>query len=60
MNSLLIMGAGSVGCYLGGLLVAAGWTVHFVGRPRVLDGLRKHGLTTSEWKDANAVWLGPT
>ena len=48
MNSLLIMGAGSVGCYLGGLLAAAGRTVHFVGRPRVLDGLRQHGLTTSD------------
>jgi len=48
MSSLLIMGAGSVGCYLGGLLAAVGRTVHFVGRPRVLDGLRKNGLTTSD------------
>jgi 2-dehydropantoate 2-reductase len=51
MNSLLIMGAGSVGCYLGGLLAATGRTVHFVGRPRVLDGLRKHGLTTSDLEE---------
>ncbi|MET0520054.1 MAG: 2-dehydropantoate 2-reductase [Burkholderiaceae bacterium] len=46
--SVLIMGAGSVGCYLGGVLAAAGASVHFVGRPRVLDGLRAHGLTLSD------------
>ena len=42
------MGAGSVGCYLGGVLAAAGLTVHFVGRPRVLAGLRQNGLTVSD------------
>ena len=35
---ILIMGAGSVGSYLGGCLAAAGLEVHFVGRPRVLAG----------------------
>ena len=44
MTTALVMGAGSVGCYLGGLLAAAGRTVHFVGRPRVLDALGQHGL----------------
>lgn len=38
------MGAGSVGCFVGGLTQLAGVPVHFVGRPRVLAGLRKHGL----------------
>lgn len=38
------MGAGSVGCFVGGLTQLAGVPVHFVGRPRVLSGLRKHGL----------------
>ncbi|MEJ6007609.1 2-dehydropantoate 2-reductase [Paucibacter sp. AS339] len=42
------MGAGSVGCYLGGVLAAAGATLHFVGRPRVLDGLREQGLRVSD------------
>ncbi|MDY0748208.1 2-dehydropantoate 2-reductase [Paucibacter sp. R3-3] len=45
---ILIMGAGSVGCYLGGVLAAAGLEVHFVGRPRVLGGLRQQGLTVSD------------
>ena len=40
-----VMGAGSVGCYIGGLLQAAGAQVHFVGRARVLQALRENGLT---------------
>ncbi|CAN5286154.1 2-dehydropantoate 2-reductase [soil metagenome] len=48
MSRVLIMGAGSVGCYLGGLLAAAGVEVHFVGRPRVLADLHEHGLTVSD------------
>jgi len=48
MTTVLVMGAGSVGCYLGGVLAAAGATVHFVGRPRVLGLLREHGLTVSD------------
>src|SRR6201985_2932394 len=42
------MGAGSIGCYLGGRLALAGHDVHFVGRPRVLDQLRAKGLTITE------------
>ena len=48
MSCVLIMGAGSVGCYLGGVLAAAGVDVHFVGRPGVLAALRQHGLTVSD------------
>lgn len=42
------MGAGSVGCYLGGLLMLAGVPVHFVGRPRVLQALGEHGLRLTD------------
>jgi len=42
------MGAGAVGCWVGGCLRAAGVPVTFVGRPRVLDELRAHGLTLSD------------
>ena len=48
IGSVLIMGAGAVGCYIGGRLALAGHDVHFVGRPRVLDQLRTHGLTIRE------------
>lgn len=43
-----VMGAGSVGCYVGGCLQAAGAQVHFIGRPRVMGALRTHGLTLTD------------
>ena len=45
---VLVMGAGSIGCYLGGSLAGAGADVSFVGRPRVLAALRAHGLTLTD------------
>jgi 2-dehydropantoate 2-reductase len=45
---ILVMGAGSVGCWIGGALAAAGAPVVFVGRPRVLDALAQAGLTLSD------------
>ncbi len=42
------MGAGSVGCFVGGSLQAAGATVYYVGRRRVFDALRVHGLTLTD------------
>jgi len=47
-GSVLVMGAGAVGCWIGGCLAAAGVPVTFVGRPRVLDALRAHGLTLTD------------
>ena len=44
---VLVMGAGSIGCYVGGRLLAAGTPVVFVGRTRVLGDLRRAGLTLS-------------
>ncbi|MBS0444986.1 MAG: 2-dehydropantoate 2-reductase [Proteobacteria bacterium] len=52
---VLVMGAGSIGCYLGGMLAAAGADVTFVGRPRVLDALRVHGLTLTDLDGARHV-----
>lgn len=42
------MGAGAIGCFLGGTLQLAGWPVVYVGRPRVLDELAAHGLRLSD------------
>ncbi|MBL8235572.1 MAG: hypothetical protein JNL98_44185, partial [Bryobacterales bacterium] len=47
-GSLLVMGAGSVGCWVGGWLAAAGVPVDFVGRARVVDALRLRGLTLTD------------
>ena len=35
--AICIYGAGSVGCYLGGRLLATGARLHFIGRPRIRD-----------------------
>jgi 2-dehydropantoate 2-reductase len=40
-----VAGAGSIGCYVGGALAAAGTDVILVGRERLRDELRAHGLT---------------
>jgi 2-dehydropantoate 2-reductase len=48
MTGVLVMGAGSVGCFVGGLTQLAGVPVHFVGRPRALAHLRKHGLRLTD------------
>lgn len=48
MTGVLVMGAGSVGCFVGGLTQLAGVPVHFVGRPRVLAHLREHGLRLTD------------
>jgi len=45
---VLVMGAGTIGCFIGGSLAAAGVRVTFVGRPRVLQALAQHGLSLTD------------
>ncbi len=53
---IAIVGAGSIGCYVGGKLLAAGGAdVIFVGRPRLRDELAAHGLTTRDFDRARTV-----
>lgn len=47
-GSLLVMGVGSVGAYVGGCLQSAGIHVDYVGRPHALAKLRTHGLRLSD------------
>ncbi|MCQ4081826.1 2-dehydropantoate 2-reductase [Streptomyces sp. RB6PN25] len=42
-----VLGAGSIGCHLGGHLVAAGHDVAFIGRSAAMNVLRERGLTLS-------------
>lgn len=58
-GTVLVMGAGSVGCYIGGCLQAAGASVDFVGRPRVLEALRDRGLRVTDLDGADHH-LAPT
>ena len=39
-----VMGAGSVGCYYGGMLARAGHDVVLIGRPQHVDAIRRNGL----------------
>lgn len=53
------MGAGAVGCWVGGQLQAAGVPVDFVGRPSVLEELRLAGLTLTDL-DGRRTHLAPS
>ena len=45
---IVVAGAGSIGCFVGGQLAAAGRDVRFLARPRLRDELAAHGLTLSD------------
>ena len=51
MNNICIFGAGSVGCYLGGLLLNTGQDVTFVGRSKFKSELLENGLSLSHFKN---------
>jgi len=44
-----ILGAGSVGCFIGGCWAAAGIPVTFVGRQKLAKDVDAHGLTLSDY-----------
>lgn len=46
--NFIILGAGAVGCYVGGRLAAAGQRVTLVGRPRAMEPLALDGLTVTD------------
>ncbi|HEV8407908.1 MAG TPA: 2-dehydropantoate 2-reductase N-terminal domain-containing protein, partial [Sphingomicrobium sp.] len=46
---IAVLGAGSIGCFIGGTWQAAGLPVTFIGRPRLSDDIDRHGLTVSDY-----------
>lgn len=44
-----ILGAGSVGCFVGGCWQAAGVPVTFIGRPKLSKDIDEHGLTLTDY-----------
>jgi 2-dehydropantoate 2-reductase len=46
---IAVLGAGSVGCFIGGAWAAAGFSVSLIGRPRIATDIRDHGLTLSDF-----------
>lgn len=45
---IVVAGAGSIGCFVGGLLAAAGCDVTLLVRPRIAAEIRAHGLTLTD------------
>ena len=46
---IAILGAGSVGCFIGGAWQAAGLPIHFIGREGFARDIREHGLTLTDY-----------
>jgi 2-dehydropantoate 2-reductase len=57
MAKICIYGAGSIGCYVGGRLLAGGSDVSFIGRARIAGQLRRQGITLSRHDDSR--WYVP-
>jgi len=41
---IAVVGAGSIGCFVGGMLARGGHSVSLVARPRIIDEIRRNGL----------------
>ncbi len=46
---IVIYGAGSIGCYLGGCLIAAKQNVTLIGRPRIQQQINQYGLLITDY-----------
>lgn len=46
---IVVAGAGSIGCFVGGLMLANGRDVSFLGRERIAGELKTHGLTLTDY-----------
>jgi len=57
-TKIAVFGAGSIGCYLGGLLIAQGLEVVFIGRDRLKQAVQKDGLTLTHF-DSAPVYIAP-
>ncbi|MDR6633136.1 2-dehydropantoate 2-reductase [Phyllobacterium sp. 1468] len=47
-SRIVIAGAGSIGCYVGGRLASAGKAVTLLVRPRMIEGLQQNGLRITD------------
>ncbi|AHI64121.1 2-dehydropantoate 2-reductase [Burkholderia thailandensis] len=54
MPTICVYGAGALGCYIGGRLIAGGADVALIGRGRIGDALRAHGLVLSDYRGRDA------
>lgn len=55
---MAVLGAGSIGCFIGAAWSAAGIPVSFIGRARIARDIRDHGITATDfagWEHAIAA-----
>ncbi len=55
---ICVFGAGSIGCYVGGRLLASGAAVSFVGRARLAREIAAHGFRLSDYRGLD-VYVPP-
>src|SRR5438034_4641329 len=47
---IVVAGAGSIGCFVGGMLAAAGRHVSLLARPRVIDEIENNGIQLTSFE----------
>lgn len=52
---IAVAGAGSIGCYVGGVLALGGHSVKFLGRPRIVQAVADSGLTLTDYAGLNST-----
>ncbi len=50
-SRIIIFGAGSIGCYLGGRILQGGGRVRFIGRDRYAQAIAENGLSLTRYDD---------
>ena len=53
VEMICVYGAGSIGCYVGGRLIAGGADVVLIGRDRLAAEVAAHGLRITDWQGAD-------
>jgi len=48
-----VAGAGSIGCFVGGMLAAAGYRVVLLARPRLIEEIGTHGVRLTDFEGAD-------
>ena len=48
-----VAGAGSIGCFVGGMCAAAGRRVALLARPQVIQEIESHGLRLTSFEGLN-------
>lgn len=54
-GTICVAGAGSIGCFVGGMLAAAGRRVSLLARPRVISEIQNNGLRVSSFEGGDQL-----